>query len=63
MFSHISREFPHICHCTLQVKSNLCIPFLGIARLSPNFHIRLSVRDLYIPRIGPRHIQYFPAEE
>ncbi len=22
--------------------------------LSPNFHIRMSVRDLYIPRMGPQ---------
>ncbi len=29
------------------------IPFLGIAGLSPNFHIHVSVSDLYIPRIGP----------
>jgi hypothetical protein len=30
--------------CTLQRKSHLCIPFL-----SPNFHIHVSVSDLYIP--------------
>jgi hypothetical protein len=30
------------------------IPFLGELRgLSPNFHIHVSVSDLYIPRIGP----------
>ncbi len=27
--------------------------FWELRRLSPNFHIRVSVRDLYIPRIGP----------
>ncbi len=37
----------------LQLKSHLCIPFLGIARLSPNFHIHVFVSDLYILRIGP----------
>ncbi len=28
--------------------------------LSPDFHIHLSVGDLYIPRIGPL---FFPAAE
>jgi hypothetical protein len=33
---------------------SLCTPRKGIARgLSPNFHIHVTVRDLYIPRIGP----------
>ena len=27
--------------------------FSGIARLSPNFNIHVSVSDLYIPIIGP----------
>ncbi len=35
---------------TLQGKFHLCIPFLGIA---PNFHIYVSVSNLYIPMIGP----------
>ncbi len=35
----------------LQGKSHLCIPFLGIAR--PQSRLRVSVGDLYIPRIGP----------
>ncbi len=40
--------------CALQRKSHLCIPFLGILRgLSPNFHINVSVSDLYISRIVP----------
>ncbi len=38
---------------TLQRKSNLCIPFLGLRGLSPNFHIHVSVSDWYIPRIRP----------
>jgi hypothetical protein len=42
-----------ILKLALQRKSHLCIPFLGIGGLSPNFHIHLSVSDLYIPRIGP----------
>jgi hypothetical protein len=35
----------------LQRKSNFCIPILRIPR--HNFHIHVSVSDLYIPRIGP----------
>ncbi len=38
---------------TLQRKFHLCIPFLGMRGLSPNFHIHVSVSDLYIPRISP----------
>jgi hypothetical protein len=38
---------------TVEQKSHLCVPFLGIARLSPNFHIHVSVSDLHIPRIVP----------
>jgi hypothetical protein len=37
----------------LQGKSHLCIPFLGIGGLSPNSHIHMSVRDVYILRIAP----------
>jgi hypothetical protein len=45
---------------TLQGKSHLCIPFLGIARsLSPNFHIHVSVSDLYTVFSGSVHI--FPC--
>ncbi len=36
---------------TLQPKSHLYIPFLGYCAASvPNFHIHVSVSDLYIPR-------------
>ncbi len=45
----------------LKRKSHLCVPFLGIARLSPNFHIHVSVSDLYIARIGLPYM--FPAAE
>jgi hypothetical protein len=41
---------------TLQQKSHLCSPFLGIVQpqsLSPNVHIHVSLNDLYISRIGP----------
>ncbi len=42
------------CYYTLQRKSHLCIPILGIVRpLRPNFHIHVSVSDLYISRICP----------
>jgi hypothetical protein len=37
----------------MQRKSHLCIPFWELRGLSPNFHIHVSVSDLYIPRIGP----------
>jgi hypothetical protein len=40
-----------VFNMALQRKSYLCIARNGIAR--PNFHIHLSVSDLYIPRIGP----------
>ncbi len=41
---------------SLQRKSHLCISFLGIAPPQsqfPNFHIHVSLIDLYIPRISP----------
>ncbi len=37
---------------TLQRKSHLFIPFLGMRGLSPNFHIHVSVSDLYSSRIS-----------
>jgi hypothetical protein len=38
----------------LQGKSHLCIPFFWeLHGLSSNFHIHVSVSDLYIPRIRP----------
>jgi hypothetical protein len=37
----------------LYQKCNLCIPGKGFARPSPNSYIHVSVRDLYVPRIGP----------
>jgi hypothetical protein len=49
---------------TLQRNSDLCIPRKGIARgLSSNFHVHVSVSDLYIPTIGPPRSTYFPAAE
>jgi hypothetical protein len=38
---------------TLQGKSHKCIPFLRIARPQSQFPLHVSVRDLYIPSIGP----------
>jgi hypothetical protein len=39
---------------TLQRKSHICIPFLGIAPPQSQFpHSCVSVSDLHIPRIGP----------
>ncbi len=38
-------------HCN--EKTQLCIPFPGLAMPQSNFHIHVSVNDLYIPRIGP----------
>jgi hypothetical protein len=42
------------CH-TLHCKENPIYVFLfwELRGLSPNFHIHVSVSDLYIPRIGP----------
>jgi hypothetical protein len=37
----------------LQGKFHLCICFLGIALSQSQFHIHVSVSDLYIPSIGP----------
>ncbi len=45
--------------CSLQRNFDLCIPRKGNVCLSPNFHIHVSVSDLYIPSIG--HL--FPAAE
>ncbi len=42
-----------IFHPALQRQFRLYIPFLGLRGLSPNFHINVSVSDLYIRRIGP----------
>ncbi len=38
----------------LQGKSRLYTPLWKLRGLSPNFHIHVSVSDLYIPRISPR---------
>ncbi len=46
---------------TLQRQFCLYIPFLGIARPQPQFHIPVSMSDLYIPRIGP-HISAEKAD-
>jgi hypothetical protein len=42
-------------YSTLQRKSHLCIPFLGIAQPYSQFKIHVSVSDLYVPRIGPHN--------
>ncbi len=41
---------PNLVHTATKIP--LMFPFLGIARPSPNFHIHVSVSDLYCPRIG-----------
>ncbi len=38
---------------TQQKKLNYVIPEKKLRGLSPNFHIHVSVSDLYIPTIGP----------
>jgi hypothetical protein len=38
-------------HC--KENANYVFLFRELRGLSPNFHIHVSVRDLYIPRIGP----------
>ncbi len=50
----ISREMPESQRATLQRKSYLCITKKKELRvLSSNFHINVSVSNLYISRIGP----------
>jgi hypothetical protein len=43
------------CALTLTLQRNfyLCIPRKELRGLSPNFHMHVSVSDLYIPQIGP----------
>jgi hypothetical protein len=41
-----------LMYSTLQRKSHICIPFLGIARPQSQFKIHVSVSDLYSLRIG-----------
>ena len=48
-------NFCHRCTDTLQGKSHLYIPSLGIVQPQSQFHIHVSVSNLYIPRIG-QHI-------
>ncbi len=45
-----SSSFPHL-HCN--GNSVYISLFWELRGLSPNFHIHMSVNDLYIPRIGP----------
>ncbi len=45
---------------TLQRNLDLCIVRKGIVR--PNFHIHVSVRDLYIPTFGPPIFLQYAAE-
>jgi hypothetical protein len=42
-------------YCTVHCNGNSVYIFLSweLRGLSPNFHIHVSVSDLYIPRIGP----------
>ncbi len=49
---NIHKVDPSSRQSALQRKSHLCIPFLGIARPQPNFHIHVSVSNLYRPRSG-----------
>ncbi len=37
----------------VQRRFELCIPEIKLRGLVPNFPVHISVRDLYIPRIGP----------
>jgi hypothetical protein len=46
--------------CTLQGKSHLCIPFLGIARPQSQFPIHVSVSDF---TYSQNRSTYFPAAE
>ncbi len=40
-------------HCTCNENPIYLFPEKEMRGLSPNFHIHVSVSDLYIPRIGP----------
>ncbi len=53
---YVTVPFVHDLHFTLKEKSHLCRVFLfwELHGLSPNFHIQVSVSDLYIPRICPK---------
>jgi hypothetical protein len=46
-------EKKFILMSTLQTRSYLCIPRNEMRGLVPNFHIHVSVSDLYIPTISP----------
>ncbi len=51
-------------YCTLQRKSHLCIPFLGIARPQPQFpHSCVPFMCLWAIHIVPRSVYIFPPEE
>jgi hypothetical protein len=51
----------HYLNTALQRQFRLYIPFLGIAWLSPNFYIHVSVSDLY--SIFPGSVHIFPPAE
>jgi hypothetical protein len=46
-------------HCN--ENSIYVFPFWELRSLSPNFHLHVSVSDLYIPRIGPHTV--FPTAQ
>jgi hypothetical protein len=60
-FKNPTKFLPSVCRvqaglfCHLHCKENPIYVFLfwELRCLSPNFHIHVSVRDLYIPRISP----------
>jgi len=52
----LDQQVRHLYHYWLHCKeeADLCIPRKETVRPQcPNFHIHVSVRDLYIPTIGP----------
>jgi hypothetical protein len=53
----------NLCEFTVHCNENhiSVFPEKEFYRLCPNFHIHVSVNDLYIPRISPH--TYFPAAE
>jgi hypothetical protein len=50
---HVALWHMAIVQHALQRKSIFVFPEKELRGLSPNFHIHVSVSDLYIPRIGP----------
>ncbi len=56
-------ELKHVSSVHCNGNSVYIFLFWELRGLSPNFHMHVSVSDLYIPRIGPRLHLFPPAEK